>query len=76
MPKVVMFLGAGASRAFGVPTTKEFVPKFEDELEKSTSESALGVYPKIIKMADNYSNIVDLETVFEGLRLLGLTDHA
>jgi len=33
MPKTVLFLGAGASRAFGYPTTLEFVNELRDVLE-------------------------------------------
>jgi hypothetical protein len=69
MPRVVMFLGAGASRPFGIPTMKEFVLSFEDEI-RSGSKDELKLYLEVKEVASKYSNVVDLETIFsilEGL---------
>lgn len=61
MPKVALFLGAGASRAFGYPTTLDFVRNLKGVLGGRPVES------EILKSILNRPNVSDIEHVLQKL---------
>jgi hypothetical protein len=72
MAGILIFLGAGASRPFGIPTMKEMVVRFEEKLyqDNLVSEEERELYQAIRKNVTDQSGVADLETVFsviEGL---------
>lgn len=63
---MILFLGAGASRAFEIPTTKEFITVFEEEIK---NEDSMEDFYNKIKI--KYTEEFDLEillTVLDDLR--------
>ncbi len=65
---VLLFLGAGASKPFGVPTMKEMVEEFEKELEPGSEDEKL--YEDISVALKNRHGRFDLETVLMVLEAL------
>lgn len=69
---MILFLGAGASKPFGIPTMTEFVKEFEKELEDSDSKykgtpNEISLYQNIKEfMGSN----VDLEAILSTLNVL------
>lgn len=62
MAEPLIFVGAGASKAFGLPTMKDMVSLFEKELESGSEASA---YESIkMSLQSSLGNDVDLESVF------------
>ena len=69
MVNALIFLGAGASAPFGIPTMKEMVPAFEQYLDKLGHDAALKYnmitqYKTIRDVLDQTYGYVDLESVF------------
>jgi hypothetical protein len=66
VPKVALFLGAGASRAFGYPTTKEFLENIKKKLTGS-EKRLLGVFT-------SPPQILDIEHVLKAIDALLAAD--
>jgi len=65
MVNTTIFLGAGASKPFGIPTMKEMVTLFEAELRKNGSPEEINLYNEIkLTLTSEYGTEVDLEAVF------------
>ena len=60
----LIFLGAGASRPFGIPTMQELVNEFEKELDKTSENWRL--YSKIKSIQEKWykSKNVDIESIY------------
>ena len=54
-PKVALFLGAGASRAFDYPTTKEFLTNFGKTLD--------GVFTEVVGAFQKFKKVYDIEHI-------------
>lgn len=69
--QVVLFLGAGASAPFGIPTNKRFVIAFEQELNKTGNATEIKLFGMIKEfLRRNYRPDDDLEnllTIIENL---------
>ena len=57
MPKVALFLGAGASSAFGYPTTREFLTQFKPKLNDIQSG--------IVQTFEDSKNVEDIEHILQ-----------
>lgn len=55
MRKVTLFLGAGASRAFDYPTTKEFLTNFKKNLDEIVTE--------VVETYQKFKNVYDIEHI-------------
>jgi hypothetical protein len=71
MERILIFLGSGASRSFGLPTMKDLVKLFEKKLEKSKPnpttkeyEIMVRLYRSVKETLYNTYGYVDLESVF------------
>lgn len=67
MVDITLFLGAGASKPFRIPTMQEFVEEFKRELSNKKSSFAgtdeeINLYDKIQKILRNYNITPDLES--------------
>lgn len=64
MPQLLIFLGAGASKAFAnIPTMKEMVDLFEEEIREE--KDMLRLYSSVVDaLKDMYPERIDLEAVF------------
>lgn len=64
MPQLMIFLGAGASKAFAnIPTMKEMVDLFENEIREE--KDMIQLYSSIVDaLKDVFSERIDLEAVF------------
>ena len=63
----LVFLGAGASKQFGIPTMQEMVDKFEEKLERDDTK-CFALYSRIKNTLVNaYGNSIDIESVFSVL---------
>ena len=61
------FLGAGASKPFGIPTMQEMVDKFEERLERDDAK-CFALYSRIKStLVSAYGNSIDIESVFSVL---------
>lgn len=70
MPKVALFLGAGASRAFDYPTTKEFLAHLTKGIEHYG-------YSEIVKTYLENKKVEDIEHILQILdTLIDLQDNA
>jgi hypothetical protein len=72
MPDPVIFLGAGASAPFGIPTMKELVGSFESELSQSTDVSSgeRDLYSSVTQTLREGFDYVDLESVFSVIKAI------
>jgi hypothetical protein len=62
---IVFFFGAGASAPFGIPTMKQFVVDFENELNENGSDKEKAMYARIKKiLEERLDDSVDLEGIF------------
>ncbi|MCJ7634631.1 SIR2 family protein [Candidatus Bathyarchaeota archaeon] len=66
MPITTLFLGAGASRAIGFPTTSEFMVKVAETLPKTGSDNLVD----ILKYYEGLPEVKDIEHVLEILDTL------
>ena len=57
MSRVALFLGAGASRAFGYPTTKEFLTQFKPKLNEIQS--------RIVQTFEEIKDVEDIEHILQ-----------
>jgi len=66
MSKVLLFLGAGASQPFEIPTMTKMVTSFEEELQKNHDEKYFKFYSEIKQiLSDEYKQSeVDIESIF------------
>lgn len=76
MVNALIFLGAGASAPFGVPTMKEMVPAFEEYLNKLPSDVPFRyqmpqLYKSIKEVLASAYGYVDLESVFSVIDAIG-----
>ena len=63
----LVFLGAGASKPFGIPTMQEMVDKFEERLERDDAK-CFALYSRIKNTLVNaYGDSIDIESVFSVL---------
>lgn len=60
---MIIFLGAGVSKPFGIPTMQEFVDEFEKEIETNGSKEEKRLYSNIKRILKEYYGAVDLELV-------------
>jgi len=67
LPDLILFLGAGASKAFAdIPTMKDMVTDFEKEIESDSN--LIGLYRKVREIiGKRYPDRLDLEAVFSVL---------
>jgi len=60
----LLFLGAGASQPFGIPTMRQMVTKFEEYLEENNYEEQ-ALYSEIKnKLSEGFESSVDIEAIF------------
>ncbi len=67
MAEVLLFLGAGSSAPFGIPTMKEMVKSFEEEMASSVqnlSDVEYQLYRSVKELLIEVYGYVDLEMVF------------
>jgi len=66
MSQVLLFLGAGASQPFEIPTMTKMVASFEEELQKNHDEKYFKFYSEIKSvLSDEYTTSeVDIESIF------------
>lgn len=62
--EILIFLGAGASVPFGLPTMTDLVDLFEKKLKKSKSNPEYKLYHSVKEILFNTYGYVDLESVF------------
>ena len=67
MVEPLIFLGAGASQPFGIPTMEGFVPLFSELLEGSGSPDEKELYAAII---ESLGPSIDLEAVFSLINMM------
>lgn len=65
MAQSLVFLGAGASQPFGIPTMQQLVSEFEEEIKKSNKPS-VRLYSKIRTIQQKWykNKNVDIESIF------------
>lgn len=70
MAEPLIFLGAGASQPFDIPTMEGFVDAFSKELESSGTTEEKDLYADIKNSTTNIFGRVDLEAVFSLVNVL------
>jgi hypothetical protein len=75
MVKQLIFFGAGASKEFGVPTMREMVSKFLNEIKGENNKENnlfMDIYETLKKDMDSNVDLESIFTVLEGLKELDL----
>lgn len=60
---MIIFLGAGASKPFGIPTMQAFVDEFGKEIETNGSKEEKQLYSNIKRLLKEHYSAIDLEIV-------------